>query len=417
MADFKLGRLKFKWRGDWATSTGYVIDDIIKYGGNTYVCIQNHTSPSGEGLFYTDPGTYTDYWQLHGESFYYKGTYANSTWYKLNDLVSYGGKQFRCTTAHTSSSLVLNQSNFEQYSDGITFRGDYAADTQYRISDIVKYGGRQYRVITEHTSASGGDSTIDLANFTLYSEGVAFRGDWATTQYYRLDDVVKFGSYQYRCTTAHTSGASASDFAEANFSVYSEGLQFEDSYNASTVYSKGDVVTHGGYSYVWINSNEGSGQTPADNSYWDVITTGFNATGVYSHGTAYKTGDTVQYGGNSYVCILDHTNQRPAVTAGTVNSTYWKVVVEGFKWLGTYSNTTTYEVGSVVRFSANSYVCIKDQQLNIAPGSDATVWSIVAQGDTAAVLTTRGDMITQNDGGVARLPIGLPGSFLTNWAT
>ena len=46
MADFKLGRLKFKWRGDWQTSTGYVIDDIVKYGGNTYVCIANHTSPN-----------------------------------------------------------------------------------------------------------------------------------------------------------------------------------------------------------------------------------------------------------------------------------------------------------------------------------------------------------------------------------
>ena len=47
MADFKLGRLKFKWRGDWATSTGYVIDDIVKYGGNTYVCIcLLYTSPS-----------------------------------------------------------------------------------------------------------------------------------------------------------------------------------------------------------------------------------------------------------------------------------------------------------------------------------------------------------------------------------
>ena len=106
MADFKLGRLKFKWRGDWATSTVYVIDDIVKYGGNSYVCIQNHTSPNNENIFYTSPGTYTNYWQLHGESFYFKGSYANSTWYKLNDVVSYGGKQYRCTTAHTSSSLV-----------------------------------------------------------------------------------------------------------------------------------------------------------------------------------------------------------------------------------------------------------------------------------------------------------------------
>ena len=30
MADFRLGRLKFKWRGAWTASTAYVIDDIIK---------------------------------------------------------------------------------------------------------------------------------------------------------------------------------------------------------------------------------------------------------------------------------------------------------------------------------------------------------------------------------------------------
>jgi hypothetical protein len=46
---------------------------------------------------------------------FFKGTYADSTWYKLNDVVSYGGKQYRTTTAHTSSSAVLNQANFQQY--------------------------------------------------------------------------------------------------------------------------------------------------------------------------------------------------------------------------------------------------------------------------------------------------------------
>ena len=54
MADFKLGRLKFKWRGDWTTSTAYVVDDIVKYGGNTYVCVTNHTSSSTSPTFYTD---------------------------------------------------------------------------------------------------------------------------------------------------------------------------------------------------------------------------------------------------------------------------------------------------------------------------------------------------------------------------
>ena len=117
MADFKLGRIKFKWRGDWAASTSYVLDDIAKYGGNTYVCIKNHVSPASETDFYTSPGTFTEYWQVHGESIYFKGAYANATWYKLNDLVTYGGKQYRTITAHTSASLVLDSSKFEQIVD------------------------------------------------------------------------------------------------------------------------------------------------------------------------------------------------------------------------------------------------------------------------------------------------------------
>ena len=40
MADFRIGRLKFKWRGDWSVSTSYLIDDIVKYGANTYVCVE-----------------------------------------------------------------------------------------------------------------------------------------------------------------------------------------------------------------------------------------------------------------------------------------------------------------------------------------------------------------------------------------
>ena len=418
MADFKLGRIKFKWRGNWATSTAFLIDDVVKYGGNNYVCIQNHTSPNNENLFYTSPGTYTSYWSLQSESLFFKGTYANTTWYKLNDLVIYGGKQYRVTTAHTSSSAVLDQSKFEQAIDGHTFRGDYASSTQYRLNDIVKYGGRQYRVSTEHTSASGGDPNIDLSKFTLYQEGLAFRGNWATSTYYRLDDVVKFGAYQYRCVEAHTSGGATTDFDQAKFNVYSEGLQWEDTYSASTVYQKGDVVAYGGYTYTYVNDNESSGNTPTDNSYWDIITTGYKNQGTYSHGTAYKTGDTVQYGGNSYVCNTNHTNQYPAVQAtGATNSSYWDLIIEGFNYRAGYDAATSYNIGDVVRYVSSSYIMLKDRQTNVTPGSDGTVWQIVAQGDTGAVLTTRGDIIVQDASQATRLPIGVVGSVLTTDGT
>jgi len=369
MADFKLGRIKFKWRGDWAVDTSYLIDDVIKYGGNTYVCIQNHTSPSNQNLFYTNPGTYTSYWSLQSESLFNKGTYAADTWYKLNDLVKYGQRQYRCTTAHTSASTV------------------------------------------------GGVAILNGSNFELYQDGVDYKGDWTTTTYYKVNDIVKFGGTQYKCTTAHTSGASSDDFEQANFTAFVEGQQWEDSYNASTVYSKGDIVSYGGYTYIYVNTEEAAGQTPTDNAYWDVITTGYNNTGGFSYGTSYKTGDVVVYGGNSYVSKTNNTNEYPTDLDGNPNTSHWSLNVEGFNWRGTYSASNTYNIGDTVEYSSSSYIAIKDRILGVQPGTDATKWELLAQGSTTNVLTTRGDIIVRDATQTTRLPIGVAGSYLTTDGT
>src|SRR5210317_1720613 len=312
MADFVLGRLKFKWRGDWGTSTAYLIDDIVKYGGNTYVCVTNHTSASTTENFYTDLNS-NSYWQLH-------------------------------------------------------------------------------------------------------TEGLFFKGNWVGNIFYKINDLVKYGAYQYRCILQHTPG---DNFAiGSNWQVFTEGLQWEDTYDPSTVYQDGDVVNYGGYTYVYVNATPASGQTPTDNSYWDVVTTGYKNTGEYLHGTAYKTGDVVKYGGNSYVVNANHTNQYPANTDGTTNSSYWDLLVEGFNYrTGGYSAATTYNIGDVVRLVSTSYVAIQDRILNVSPDSDATKWQVVAQGDTGAVLSTRGDLIKQGAAASERLPIGVVGSVLTTDGT
>ena len=310
MADFVLGRLKFKWRGDWAVSTAYLIDDIVKYGGNTYVVTANHTSQSSVANFYTD---------------------------------------------------------------------------------------------------------LSAGKYSLHSESLFFKGNWAGSTFYKLNDLVKFGAFQYRCILQHTS---ASTFAiGSNWQVFTEGLQFEDSYDASTEYQDGDVVTYGGYTYVYVNSTPSSGNTPTDNSYWDVVTTGFKALGAYSHGTTYKTGDTVQYGGNNYVATANHTNQYPANTNGTTNTSYWTLNLEGFNYRAAYDSATTYNIGDVVRLTATTYVAIQDRIQNVSPDSDATKWQVMAQGDTGSVLTTRGDLIKQGAAATERLPIGTSGSVLTTDGT
>jgi len=306
MADFKLGRIKFKWRGDWATSTAYVVDDIAKYGGNTYVCVINHTSQSTSPGFYTDFTT-NSYWQLHTEGLYFKGDWSGSTHYKLNDLVKYGAFQYRTTTQHTSTST----------------------------------------------------------------------------------------------------------FDETKFEVYSEGLQFEDSYNAGTTYQDGDVVTYGGYSYVWVSNTPGSGVTPiASASEWDLLSPGFSARDEYDNSTAYKTGDVVAFGGWAYVCIVN-------TTAGTnpTNATYWTKIAEGFKYRSNYSNSTTYYKGDVVRYISSTYVSLAHNNTNNTPDASPIQWGVLAQGDTGAVLSDRGDLLIQGAVVSERLPIGIRGSVLTTDGT
>ena len=58
MAEIVLGRLKFKWRGAWVTSTAYIKDDVVRFGGSSYVCVLNHTS----GTWATDLSAVK--WQL-----------------------------------------------------------------------------------------------------------------------------------------------------------------------------------------------------------------------------------------------------------------------------------------------------------------------------------------------------------------
>jgi hypothetical protein len=361
MADFKLGRIKFKWRGDWATNTGYLIDDVVKYGGNTYVAIANFTSSATSPQFYDGP--YTNYWSLQAESLFFKGTYAASTHYKLNDVVKYGARQFRCTTQHTSAAAV----------DGV--------------------------------------SILNAANFELYIDATDYKGAYATSTYYKVNDVVKYGGSLYICITAHTSSASASSFDETKFSAYTEGLQFEDSWSAGTAYEKGDIVTYGGYAYVAAQEVAAGQAAPvASGANWDLVVPGFKALGDFSNIAQYKTGDTINFGGWAYVCIEDTSlAQSPATTPAK-----WTVINEGFKFRGEYATFTSYFKGDVVTRASSSYVALQHSISNVTPGSDATKWSLLAEGDQSAVLTTRGDLQYRDASSAARLPIGVVGSQLTS---
>ena len=64
-----LGKLRVNWRGAFAGSTAYTVNDAVSYSGSSYICVNGYTSTSS---FPTDLGA--GYWQLMAQ-----GNSANTT--------------------------------------------------------------------------------------------------------------------------------------------------------------------------------------------------------------------------------------------------------------------------------------------------------------------------------------------------
>ena len=382
MAEFRLGRLKFNWRGDWAGSTAYVIDDIVRFGANSYVCVGNHTSQALAANFTSD----SSYWELHTSGFEFKGDFAVTTAYVVDDVIKEGGNLYICTNQHTSTGVA-----------SAWYTSDYPG------------------------------------NWELYHEGLNFRGAFATDSYYGINDVVSFGPRYYRCTSPYTSAgnisAPESDPAgigsdsffppAANWDEFSQGLKNEGSYMSTERYQRGDIVEWKGSTYVAIGTNPSGAQPNESTNQWSFLNLGIGTGGAaeWDETLNYAKGQTVIFGGNIYIAddLKIPTFTRPTGVGNTTLDTGvngWSLINRGTTWNGAFSTSTIYEIGDLVEYSSSAYISVASTNVNVTPGTDVTKWQAFAIGDSAALLTTKGDILTRNATGPTRQGIGTQGTFL-----
>jgi hypothetical protein len=437
MAEFKLGRIRFVWKGDWTTANVYYQDDVVAFGGKTYICVTGHESDAD---FFTDLDIVPSKWNLVSEGQTWKGTWAVSTNYVYGDIVSYGARLYIANTIHTSATTAVDASDglevdlakWDAFAEGLEWKGDWSVSTRYRVNDFVKYGASSYVCNTLHVSNSSLSSGLeaDIANWDLLNQGIEYKGTWTASTRYKVNDLVRYGSGVSICVTAHTSGATFADNA-VNFTKFVEGFQYENDWGPITSYQTGDVVRFGGNQYISKTTNTNS--TPSSNTAdWDLFTEGFRFIGDWNEDSAnqhYKIGEVVRHGGFTYVCTQDHeTGQQPPNTA------YWKRLNEGFRWRGLWLDDQEYFEGDVVRYGFNSYTCILG---HISEGDDYSsvgdaaggydggnegsrpdladsgqYWAVIAIGSEASVLTTAGDLVYYSGSAPTRLPIGLEGQVL-----
>jgi hypothetical protein len=294
MADFRLGRLKFNWRGDWTPSTDYVIDDIVKFGANTYVVTTNHTSAASETDWYD---TDASYWSLHVEGIRNVGAYTEGTFYKVNDILKYGNTQYRVTAGiGTTAGLVFpgigtdgpSDPNVVSYVAGFNGEGDWDAGTVYETGDVVLYAGNSYVAI--QTSVQGAIPPTELdtqweflaqghnaVGLSTYEDGVTYyRGDLATAGGDTYQ--VQATSTQYVHPTKGLTigiGSTTVGVALTAWTLYNRGLRYAGTYSTTTEYYRNDVVEYASSSYVGLGTTSFTNVTPgSDQEIWAALALG-----------------------------------------------------------------------------------------------------------------------------------------------
>lgn len=100
-----------------------------------------------------------------------------------------------------------------------------------------------------------------------------WKGLWATSTAYEVDDVVHYDGSTYVVVTAVPATNTTNPGSSNLFELMARGLKFRGAYVASNTYLHNEVVTHQGASWISIQSSPFTGQTPATGSaYWEVIT-------------------------------------------------------------------------------------------------------------------------------------------------
>ena len=130
-------------------------------------------------------------------------------------------------------------------------------------------------------------------------------------------------------------------------------FHFAGNWSNSTTYEQNDVVKYGGNVYVYYYNLKTSGNKPTDTTYWKLMVEGFSFDGIWDSASSYNVGDGVSYGGKVFIAQKASTNKNPGLP---VNDSLWSTFVDGIQWEGDYDNTTDYQASDVVSYGGSAYI-------------------------------------------------------------
>jgi hypothetical protein len=307
--------------------------------------------------------------------FVWKDQWVTGTTYYKDDVIRFGGKVYVCQVGHTASpnfntDLDINPTKWNLMSDGQRWTGDWTTNQTYEEGDLVKYGGTVYVCIDGHTSAATAALGLEAnsGDWNQFVEGTDWKNDWTVSTRYKFNDIVRYGGVNYICITGHTSAATAALGLETNignWQVFTQGQEYLGTWVTLTRYKLNDIVKYGAGLWICTTQHTAGVTFAGDAANWAQYVEGFEYESTWSSSTAYQPGDVVRYGGNNYVSKTQHTNSNPLTGAAN-----WDLFSEGLSYRDNWSNATSYKIGEVVKLNGYNYLAIAD--------SPATTYSITA---------------------------------------
>tara|TARA_E500000331_G_scaffold132870_1_gene129940 strand:- start:1922 stop:6055 length:4134 start_codon:yes stop_codon:yes gene_type:complete len=334
-----LGKLRFYFAGQYANSTTYEQNDVVKYGGNVYVYIYS-LKTSGNAP------TNTTYWRLMIEGFSFDGRWDSTSTFNIGDGVAYGGKVFVAVKQSTNIKPTGRDSYWSTFADGIQWEGDYGTDSSYQKNDIVRYGGSTY--IAKGDTA--GNLPSNATYWDQFVEGISYQAVYNNATAYKKDHVVAYGANLYKAKTETTGNIPTST---AHWDLYVGGTQFRGGFDSSSSYFPNDLVSRGGNLYRARVAISGTAPNADSDANYKVVVSGFQFDSDWSSTKVYAPGTTVRFGGSLWKSISSGKNLEPPT-----NATYWTKIVPGFKFKGDWATSTAYQVDDVVRHGGNSYIAV-----------------------------------------------------------
>ena len=428
MADFKINRIRFTWKSDWVPATTYTKDDIVRYGGKSYVCLVGHDAAAdfNTDLNYINTATQPDEaepkWTLWFDGYEWKNNWATSTFYKLGDYVKYGSIIYICVASHTSAAtaalgLEANLGAWTRYAATDDWKANWAPATRYKLNDFVRYGGTVYRCNLGHTSAV--NSTLgleaDLGKWDVITYAYDWQTDWKTNTRYKLGDVIRNGGIIYKCTQGHTSSSGTTIIissstgstitASATLPVtvtVGSPITFSSSFGDISTPNNGIIA---GPVYYVVTTTAGTGTTftvsqtlggptvtvgtaallatsaivgttagiTPDIGKWTIVHNGIDYKFTWKNNSRYELNDIVKYGADLYICTVAHVS---SAGFSTSNFAIW---VPGLEYADVWDDTIYYIKGDIVTYGGYQYTSNSSLNINNTPSTDTVNWTLLVK--------------------------------------